>query len=73
MKLKAMAPDYEDTTYQTEKAIIVDDKTGDVIVAPPRNLKTAFGSYRIVTDAAPRPGTYRWGIMKAKERVEERR
>ena len=72
-KLKMMAPEYKDKTYATEKAIIVDEKTGDVVIAKPQSLKTAFGTTRIVTDAAPRPGTYRWGIMKAKERVEERR
>ena len=68
-----MAPLYEDRAYETEKAITVHPDTGEVNIAPPRNLKTPFGSYRIITDAAPRPGTYRWGIMKAKERVEERR
>jgi hypothetical protein len=44
-----------------------------MVVAPPRNLKTPFGGSRLVTDCAPKPGTYRWGKMKEKERILDRR
>ena len=47
--------------------------TMNMVVAPPRYLKTPFGGHKLVTGCAPKPKTYRWGKMKEKERIEERR